>query len=73
MMQSTEDRLGVDASDCVQGVALACLSPEKGALNSVVVILGMTRFFAPRQPDTIYVGTGRSPALTDGRSRLGKV
>jgi hypothetical protein len=33
MMQSTEDRLGVDASDCVQGVALACLSPEKGAFE----------------------------------------
>ena len=27
---------------------------RKVRLNSVVVILGMTRFFAPRQPDTIY-------------------
>jgi hypothetical protein len=40
--------------------------------NRRYVILGMTGFFAPRQPDTIY-DMGRE--LTDGRFRLrlGKV
>ena len=46
MMQSTEDRLGVDD--------WRVFRQRKVRLNSVVVILGMTRFFAPRQPDTIY-------------------
>ena len=54
MMQSTEDRLGVDASDCVQASHGRVFRQRKVRLNSVVVILGMTRFFAPRQPDTIY-------------------
>ena len=55
MMQSTEDRLGVDASDCVHRAShWRVFRQRKVRLNSFVVILGMTRFFAPRQPDTIY-------------------
>ena len=55
MMQSTEDRLGVDASDCVhRGVALACLSPEKSAFEQCCSHPRYDPIFAPRQPDTIY-------------------
>jgi hypothetical protein len=48
-----------------------CRRPQPMS-NRRYVILGMTGFFAPRQPDTIY-DMGRE--LTDGRFRLrlGKV